>query len=257
MTDKEKLDFYRNMFDKEDMRRQEIYSAMNIPIAFFSALVSAMYFLVSKFNYDTESFLKITFLIFISISAIVLLATLYYLLKANTNFFEGYTYSNIPSSSELIDYNKQLRDYHQTYFNNADGGDKEFEKQLINIHADSADSNNYINEKRHSYIYVSKQLLIIVVILIIICLIPFGYNAMNFSDKPINLNKNLDIKNLEPPIQNRNSENTGNPVSNQNIIILDGTNPSPRSISTKTKKEIYVDNQIVIKDTCIKILKHK
>jgi hypothetical protein len=128
MTDKEKLDFYRNMYDKEDLRRQEVYSAMNIPIAFFSALVSAVYFLVSKFNYDTESFLKIIFLIFISLASTLLLATLYYLLKANTDIFGGYIYSNIPSSSELIDYNKQLRDYYETNFNNADDGDIEFRK---------------------------------------------------------------------------------------------------------------------------------
>ena len=181
MTNKEKLDFYRNMYDKEDLRRQEIYSAMNIPIAFFSALVSAVYLLVSKFDYDTENFLKIVFLIFILLSATVLVVTLYYLLKANTNIFGGYIYSNIPSSSDLINYNKQLRDYYETNFNDADKGDIEFEKQLINIHSDSADHNNYINEKRHSYIYTSKQLLVIAVILIIICLIPFGYNRMNCS----------------------------------------------------------------------------
>ena len=107
MTDKEKLEFYQNIYHIEDLRRQEIYSAMNIPIAFFSALVSAVYLLISRFNYDTESFLKIVFLIFISLSVSVLLITLYYLLKANTNISGGYIYSNIPKSSQLFKFNNQ------------------------------------------------------------------------------------------------------------------------------------------------------
>lgn len=256
MTDKEKLDFYRGMFDKEDFRRQEVYSAMNIPIAFFSALVSAVYFLVSKFNYDTESFLKIIFLVFIGLSSVVLLITLYYLLRANTNIFGGYIYSNIPSSSELIEYNKQLQDYYETNFNDATIGDTEFEKQLAKIHSDSADHNNYINEKRHSYIYVSKQLLVIAVILVIICLIPFGYNKMNLADKPHNIDPKTETVSLGAT-EDCKAECGEKPISNQNIIIIDGTTRQIKTMSSKTKGEVYLDDQTILKDTCIKILKHK
>ncbi len=235
MTDKAKLDFYRSIFDKEDLRRQEVNSAMNIPIAFFSALVSAVYFLVSNFNYDTESFLKIIFLIFIGLSSTVLLVTLYYLLRANTNIFGGYVYSNIPSSSDLIDYNKQLQNYYDTNFNNASLGDEEFERQLIKIHSDSADHNNYINEKRHSYIYVSKQLLVIAVILVIICLIPFGYNRMNLEDNPQHLEPKTEIKSTVETTDNCKSDLQENPVSNQNIIIIEIAGHQVRTSSKKTK----------------------
>jgi hypothetical protein len=257
MTNKEKLDFYRSIFDKEDLRRQEIYSALNIPIAFFSALVSAIYFLISRFNYNTESFLKITFLIFIGLSSAVLLVTLYYLLKANTNIFGGYIYSNIPSSSELVEYNKQLQDYYETNFNNPTLGDEEFENQLIKIHSDNADYNNYINEKRHSYIYVSKQLLIIAVILIIICLIPFGYNKMNLADNTNNLTSKTEIKTQEESIAKSKLQSTENPVSNQNIIIIETPSHQVKTISARNKKKIYLNEPNILKDTCIKILKHK
>jgi hypothetical protein len=234
MTDKEKLDFYRSMFEKEDLRRQEIYNAMNIPIAFFTALVSTIYFLISKFNYDTESFLKVVFMIFIVLSSTILLITLYYLLRANTNIFGGYIYSNIPSSFDLIEYNKHLQSYYETNYNNASLGEVEFEKQLIKIHSDSADHNNYINEKRHSFIYKSKQLLVITVILIIICLIPFGYNKMNLAT---NLHLSESRINSSDICKSEISQNS---ITDKNIIIIIKSPIYQFKIASKNfKKEVY------------------
>jgi hypothetical protein len=260
MNNKEKLDFYKELYDKEDLRRQEVYSALNIPIAFFSALVSAVYFFISKFNYETESFLKIVFLIFISLSIIALIVTLYFLLKANTDIFRGYIYSTIPASSDLIEYNKTLREHYETNFNDPDKGEEEFEKQLTDIMSENADFNNYINEKRHSYVYVAKQFLVIAVLFLILCLIPFGYNKMNLADNSNVSTKTTpktDTKNELPSIEAGKLEHEDKSISNQNIIIIEGSNHQVKS--TKTKKEIYLNDQVIIKDTCIniKILKNK
>ena len=178
MNTKEKLEFYIHQFEKEDARRQEVYSALNIPIAFFSALVSIIFFLISTFNYSTESFLKLIFLLFISLSIIILIIILYYLIKANTDIFKGYIYSNIPSSKALIKHNEDLITYYTTYFQDEMKGEMEFENNLIHIFKENADYNNYINEKRHSYIYKSKQWLVLAVISFMISLIPYGYNKL-------------------------------------------------------------------------------
>jgi hypothetical protein len=235
---------------------------MNIPIAAFTGLTSVVYFLVSKFNYETESFLKIIFLTLIFLAISVLLITLYYLLRAYSDIFRGYNYSNIPFSEDLNEHNKNLRNYYETYFNDADKGEKEFEIYLINKLTEKADFNNYINEKRHSLIYDSKQFLVIAVLLLILCLIPFGYNKMKLADKqtnpPSQTQQQSGKKNERcQPTDINNETCNDKPITNQNVIIIEGTNHKVKSITTKTKKEIYLDDQVILKDTCIKILKHK
>lgn len=255
MTNKEKLEFYKQQYEQEDGRRQEVNSALNIPIAFFSALVSALYFLTSHFNYQTEGFLKFTFLFFVSLSGLTLFIVLYFLVKANTDIFRGYIYSNIPSSEQLKKHNAELIEYYERYFQDPNRGEIEFENNLVQLFIDSADSNNYINEKRHSHIYASKQVLVIGVIFIILSLIPFGYNKLELTNQTVN--NEVKKEEVDQIKQNIDSLLSCDKNVNQNVIIIQNENKSIRTIKKKEKLVLNINDDIIVKDTCIRILMKK
>lgn len=190
----EKFSFYKELYHKENERRQEVMNALNIPIAVITALASAVYFFITTFDYNIESFLTIIFLISISAVIICLIIAIYFLIKAFSNFTKGYEYLGISYTQDLYDWNKELEDYYNEYPDTETTPQKEFESFLIESFVKHTEHNMYVNDKKYGHIYKSKKFIIITLILSMLTLIPFSYNFFK-KDKEI-YDVNL-IENIE------------------------------------------------------------
>ncbi len=170
------FEFYKELYFKENERRQEVLNSLNIPIAIITALSSASYFFITSFDYKIESFLSGIFITLISITGICLLFAIYFLIRAFSDFTKGYEYSGIPYTNELYNWNKNLEDHFEEYENDRTLAKEHYTIFITENIVKHTEHNMYVNDKKHGYIYRSKKFLIIALILTLITLIPFGYN---------------------------------------------------------------------------------
>jgi len=170
------LEFYKELYHKENERRQEVLTSLNIPIAIITALSSGTYFFITSFDYSIESFLSGIFITLISLTGISLLFAIYFLIRAFSDFTKGYEYSGVPYAQELYDWNKNLEEYFETYKNDKSLATEHFESYLMENLVKHTEHNMYVNDKKHGYIYRSKKFLILTLVLMLITLVPFGYN---------------------------------------------------------------------------------
>jgi len=166
------FEFYKELYHKENERRQEILSSLNIPIAVITALATGIYYFITTFEYNTEPFLKGFFILLISFSLLSLLLSIYYLIRAFSNFTKGYEYTGIPYVKELFNWYKELEDY----YGSTNKSKKHFESFLIENMVKHIDHNMYVNDKKHGYIYKSKKFLVISLVFSFIVFVPYGYN---------------------------------------------------------------------------------
>lgn len=170
------FNFYKELYFKENERRQEVNSALNIPLAVITALSSGTYFLITSFAYKADSFLSLVFVLLMVLTGITLLISIYFLIRAFSDFSKGYEYLGIPYVNELYNWHQELEEYCKTYELGKDHTDELFETYLLKNLVKHTDHNMYVNDKKLGYIYLSKKFLIGALVLIFISLIPFGNN---------------------------------------------------------------------------------
>ena len=170
------FEFYKELYHKENERRQEVLNSMNIPIAVITAIASATYYFITTFDYNTEPFLKAIFVGLIFLSIISLLLSIYFLIRAFSDFTKGYEYTGIPYVKELFDWHSDLENYYTSIGQNISTADQHFENFLIENMVKHIDHNMYINDKKHGFIYKSKKFLVLSIVFSLIILVPFGYN---------------------------------------------------------------------------------
>lgn len=218
------LDFYKELYHKENDRRQEVITSLNIPLAVITALSSGTYFLITSFDYTVETFLTGIFIFFMILTGISLLGAIYFLIRAFSDFSKGYEYSGIPYVNELYNWNKELEQYYETYKEDKDLPKDLFKTYLLENLIKHTDHNMYVNDKKHGFIFRSKKFLILALVLILISLVPFGYNFFK---------KDREIHKIEVVSDSNNRE----------FLLLEGLNGKLDSLINSQKKKEYEKNE--------------
>jgi len=175
----DKFDFYRELYHKENERRTEVLNSMNIPIAIISALSTALYFVITSFDYKIETFLSYIFCGLCIVATICVLFAIYYLIRAFSNFTKGYEYQGIPYPNELYHWYNELVEHYANNNGTVQDADNHFKDYLINNFTKHSDHNMFVNDKKYEYIYMSKKYLIAGLIITLLIMLPFGYNYFN------------------------------------------------------------------------------
>lgn len=178
----DKYEFYKDLYHRENDRRSEVLNAMNIPIAIISALLTALYFVITTFDYRVELFLSIVFCVSCLVSLTCILIAIYYLIRAFSNFSKGYEYTGIPYPNELYNWHNDLVEYYNINEGNVDDANIHFKDFLVKKFTEHADHNMYVNDKKYHYIYMSKKFLIASLITILFLLMPYIYNYFSKKD---------------------------------------------------------------------------
>jgi len=158
------LDYYKDLFDKEMLRRKDMDSSINNPIIIITLIVG----LLSYVNKTPEPFLLAPLNIVSIIIALLLVVSIFFLTKSYNNFFKGYSYHNLPHTKELRNYQKEIEGYNKKC---KDKDKVSFHEYLIDNYVELTDLNGKVNKKRLYYIYIAKTSLIISLVFALILVI--------------------------------------------------------------------------------------
>ncbi len=166
------LEYFKSLFDREQIRKVELNNEVNIPIGIIT-LISGGVILV--FKETVSSFCSFDFILIVVIGLLLMVSVLY-IAKSYNNLFKGFNYSYLPDSKELYNHRKELKEYNRKI---KKGERESFKKYLIENYAELNSANMKINRSRLDDLYVAKTLVLIALILTIILIFSFMIINLN------------------------------------------------------------------------------
>ncbi|WP_430815217.1 hypothetical protein [Carboxylicivirga sp. RSCT41] len=173
-----KLEFYKSIYERENLRRDVLNNSVSIPVGILSGLTASIVYLCTSFDYSNGLYLKIFFLSFVTISAIILFISIIYLIKSFNNFHKGYDYREIALLKDIDKYYVELK---EQYKKKPPKAERKFIKYMESEYITYADNNTQINDARSYDLYKSKQFLFYTLITIGLTSIPFGISSYDSS----------------------------------------------------------------------------
>lgn len=246
----DEFEFYKELYHKENERRQEVINALNIPIIIVSGIITASFYYVTTFDYTLENFLNYIFIFFVFISAFILILIIYNMVRAYVDFSKGYEYSGIAYPQELFDWHQREKAEALKTDGNTAFADEYFKKYITENLVKHIDHNMYVNDSKYSYVYNAKRYIVACLISTIITLIPYGYNYFNKKEKMMQIeliSNNNKIDSLIYTLNKNNEFSTVNKDSkSNNTIIID-----------QSVKSIKCNKPYIKKKNCCEALLNK
>jgi len=172
----EQYAFYKELYFKENDRRQDVLNSLNIPIAIITALSSVIFFVLTNFDNKIGIRINYVFYTMVGASCFCISIAIYYLIRAFSNFAKGYEYSGIPYPQELHDWNNDLIEYYKNNDGTEEDAAKYFEDYLVENFVKQTNYNMDVNDTKLAYIYNSKKFLIMGLVLTLGIMVPYFYN---------------------------------------------------------------------------------
>ncbi len=218
-------DFYKERYYREIERKNEITSSFSTPIGIISALVAAVSYMFTSFDFSISIWINI-FFILLTISSIILLGiAIYNLIKALSDFHNGFQYAYLNNADKLDDYHKELKKFHAAAIATNTIPDDEFEEYILSELIKSSSINQTNNDTKTYYRFICNKFMVFGFISICILTFPFGIN--------------FGIKKTLPNIQKVQIDSTLNLnlQTKQNLIFLDSlTNKLKNMTGEKDRK---------------------
>ncbi len=178
-----KFEFQKEWFYKEEERKENLNSSLNIPIGILTAIIAGIYFLASNYNYfKGTKLLLFSFIILIIGSALFWIISIYFLLKSYNNLYKGYSYKGFPSSNFIkIEYDN-LTEYYENNKSNLDHSitlESLVESNIEIILTKCIETNAFNNDRKSVYLHHAKTL-------ILNCLIALFFSSVLFTINHVN-----------------------------------------------------------------------
>lgn len=174
----DRFEFYKELYHKENDRKTEITNSFSIPIAIITALATAFFYLLINYEFDVFPFVDGCFVFLLIITAVLIVFSCFYLIRAFNSINRGFEYKGLPYAEELENWHSDLLTY---YENNEVKANEDFQNGVIGHLIESIQHNTYTNDIKHSFIYKSKSFMSIGIVFISLTSIPF---FINFYTKP-------------------------------------------------------------------------
>lgn len=91
-----RYEFYKEAYYQELSRKDVLEDALNIPLGIISAVIAALYYFFSSYDYHLEGglefVLKILFLVLMTGSVLFILSAIYFLAQSYNNGLKGHPY---------------------------------------------------------------------------------------------------------------------------------------------------------------------
>ncbi len=175
----DEFDFYKDLYHRENDRKAIIENLLAIPIAVLTAIFSYLFLLGSTFDYG-QYWLTTWFFSFLwTISAILLLICLYFLIKCfigNTKAYTGINYA-----IQLHDWKKELIDHYKIHSNVDEEGSKKladdkFKDFILDSFVRHVDNNMYLNDKKSKNLFLGIGFLIGSIVTTLMLTFPYAIN---------------------------------------------------------------------------------
>lgn len=187
----DRLSFLIELYHKENERLYLLNSSLSIPIGIVMGLLPVFYFMLKEFSFKIEQnyWIENTFILFISISIICWLLTIYLLFMSSNHPFKGYKYGRIPKPKILNKYYDELQNTYKIKKYKV-GQYKSvnliYEEEFYKILSKIMDKNLFNNNVKSGYLNKAKNCLLICIISIILCATPFIIHQKDISNAKTN-----------------------------------------------------------------------
>ena len=220
------LDFYKERYYKEIERKNEITSSFSTPIGIISALVAAVSYMLTSFEFSISVFISILFISLTLCSIILLGIAVYNLIKALSDFHNGFQYAYLNNADKLDNYHKELKVYHSNAVATNTIPDNEFEDYILNELIKSSSINQTNNDIKTYHRFICNKFMVFAFITICISTIPFGVN--------------FGIKKTLPNIQKIEIDSSLNLnlQTKQNFVFLDSLTKKLKNMADEKEKKV-------------------
>lgn len=197
--------FYKDQYDKTLDRKNEINTSLSTPIGILTALMAGLYFASTNFDFDDNRFLSYSFILISLVSIFLLGKSIYHLIRAFSDFHNGYDYAYLNDTDVLDHYYQGLITFYQaqpnaTLAHSVINARKDFDEYLLQELIKSAGIKQKNNKSKIFQRFRCHQFMIYALIALSLLIIPFGidFGVNKGKDKiqkvkidsiiPINLN---------------------------------------------------------------------
>jgi len=176
----EQEEFYKDQYDKSLDQKNEINISLSTPIGILTALIASLYFVSTNFDFNNDQKLSIPFIIIGSLSLLVLGRSIYHLIRAFSDFHNGYNYAYLNDTDVLNAYYQGLVSFYQSQASvvtNATGiiaAREEFDEYILKELINSAGINQKNNKSKIFQRFQCHQYMIYTLISLSLLVIPFG-----------------------------------------------------------------------------------
>lgn len=173
--------FLLEWYYKEDDRKYALDNSLNIPIGILTAFAAVIYYLITKYNYESENiYFKMIFIFLVLLAITFWFIIIRFILLSYNDMYKGYTYDYLPCVDFAQKEEEYLKDYyeeHKTYFlENNITFEKLLQESIDKIISNCIQTNMYNNDKKANYQYLSKKHLINCIIVIFLAGIFYSIN---------------------------------------------------------------------------------
>lgn len=198
MANFDHYEFYKEIYFKEQERRQEVSNALNIPLAIITGLIAGFYVLITTFSYEIHWSIIVVFVLLLLGAVGFLCAGIWWLVLAfatRDGFFK-IKFDNV-FEYKTIDFLQNIHDWHaqehaaNMYYDTGVQGIEEranddLKENLIIQYIEKADHNATVNDLKLSYIFNCKMFLIYSLLLSAAAFLPY---LISFFWKPDEIHK--------------------------------------------------------------------
>lgn len=181
-----RFDFYKENYHRELENRFSIVNSLSIPIGIISAVIAAIFYLITTFDYDYEPILSIFFIIVTGIATYMLVRSIWSLIESYTGLAITYTYKALADDNLLEAYYQDLKQHYLTNPAIPDNTESDFENYLISEMTTYTGNNQVNNKLKNELRYNCEKFLIITILWLAGSLICFGFNyGLKGDKKPV------------------------------------------------------------------------
>ncbi len=210
--------FYKEHYFHEANRRHQLTNALAIPIGVLTVIGGAL-IVVAKHLDTPLTCIEIFTLQFLVITAILLLTTIYFLIRSYFNYSYGY----IATSQELKDYRDNLIEFYKADPNPEEKSEKDLEEYINSQYAEHTHLNVQSNDLKSYYIHKANGFLIATILVAFVSSIPYVVDTIIKPTEP----QKIEITNFNQIKENQMSEDKKPEPTKQEAIPKPIEKPTP------------------------------
>lgn len=169
------LEFYKEQYYKEIERKNDISNSLATPIGIISALVAGLFYSLTSFDFSSNAILVVAFILTLIVVLYFLSISIFHLIKAFSDFHNGFNYAYLIDTDDLDKYHKQLKEYYRQT-NTTDISDAEFKDYVLSELIKSTGINQKNNKSKIKHRYLCHKYMINTFLTMCILTILFGIN---------------------------------------------------------------------------------
>lgn len=162
-------DFYKNKFDRELSRRNDLDNAITNPILGITIIVGLTSYILTNHNFDCWNNLDYFIMLILIVTSLATITALVCIFISINNLIIGHGYKNFGTLREYRKYQLEIETHNKSI--EEENMKIDFEREIVEKIIDLADNNTVINDKRGLYLYFSKRFIIVAFFLAIINII--------------------------------------------------------------------------------------